>query len=569
MAEFLNFLSENGIVSFVAGTILAVALLAYLFWFAPAIQSVHDGLKAAALALRQVDQDWPVLKERVRPVLKKYPHLESTWNETESRVVSLPLTNKTFYVMFGSPRDLWNPAALLSRRFNNPLAESVPNILVGIGLFFTFVFLSLALIDATAALKPGVSSAKESEAAIQSLLNVAGGKFLTSLAGLLASILWTFSSKLTAKKLTRACDEFLDSLAKVVRQSGGEYVMLRELEISNERVELSRELLLETREQTGTFKRFETDLAVSLAGAINESFAPQMELMTSKLVTAIDSLSEKLGSMNQDALEKMTKDFSAMLQQNTETEMSQLRTTLQDLSSRLEGAGTVFGDGAKDAASAINEAGAQLVQRVQEISENLATGAINLDGAASSIKLAMNDLEVTVVEASNLGKKGVLVFNAALANASETVDKLSNASSGLAHASQAIESVGGKISDVVDTVEELSREQRAVVMAVKEVAPTALAAVERVSGVLNQAAQQTLGVMEQTKQSMETTANTLGRTVASITEGVTVYTDQVAQLHIKMDEQFAKAVGSFDKGVTELSESVEELAEVMQTRTKG
>jgi ABC-type transporter Mla subunit MlaD len=181
----------------------------------------------------------------------------------------------------------------------------------------------------------------------------------------------------------------------------------------------------------------------------------------------------------------------------------------------------------------------------------------------------MNDLEVTVVEASNLGKKGVLVFNAALANASETVDKLSNASSGRAHASQAIESVGGKISDVVDTVEELSREQRAVVMAVKEVAPTALAAVERVSGVLNQAAQQTLGVMEQTKQSMETTANTLGRTVASITEGVTVYTDQVAQLHIKMDEQFAKAVGSFDKGVTELSESVEELAEVMQTRTKG
>jgi methyl-accepting chemotaxis protein len=436
-------------------------------------------------------------------------------------------------------------------------------------LFFTFVFLSLALVDATSALKPGVSSSKESEAAIQSLLNVAGGKFLTSLAGLLASILWTFSSKLTAKKLTRASDEFLDSLAKVVRQSGGEYVMLRELEISNERVELSRELLLETREQTGTFKRFETDLAVSLAGAINESFAPQLELMTSKLVTAIDSLSEKLGSMNQDALEKMTKDFSAMLQQNTETEMSQLRTTLQDLSSRLEGAGTVFGDGAKDAASAINEAGAQLVQRVQEISENLATGAINLDGAASSIKLAMNDLEVTVVEASNLGKKGVLVFNAALANASETVDKLSNASSGLAHASQAIESVGGKISDVVDTVEELSREQRAVVMAVKEVAPTALAAVERVSGVLNQAAQQTLGVMEQTKQSMETTANTLGRTVASITEGVTVYTDQVAQLHIKMDEQFAKAVGSFDKGVTELSESVEELAEVMQTRTKG
>jgi hypothetical protein len=60
----------------------------------------------------------------------------------------------------------------------------------------------------------------------------------------------------------------------------------------------------------------------------------------------------------------------------------------------------------------------------------------------------------------------------------------------------------------------------------------------------------------------------LGKTVASITEGVTVYTDQVAELHRKMDGQFAKAVGSFDKGVSELTESVEELSEVMQ-RKKG
>jgi ABC-type transporter Mla subunit MlaD len=117
--------------------------------------------------------------------------------------------------------------------------------------------------------------------------------------------------------------------------------------------------------------------------------------------------------------------------------------------------------------------------------------------------------------------------------------------------------VSGSISEVVNNVEELSREQRAVVSAVREVAPNAQAAVERVAAVLEVAG-------KQSKESIEATAATLTRTVASITEGVTSYTDQVADLHRKMDGHLAKAVGSFDKGVNELAESVEELAEIMQ-----
>jgi methyl-accepting chemotaxis protein len=574
MDFILNFLSNSPEVTVIAVLILASSWIAYVVWFRSSVREITTGLYKLTVDVGQEVDGWQGCNERVVQSIKKYPRLAGSWLEMQERVTAVTVGGKTTHVMFGLPRDVWNPQTLLGRTFNLSLADAVPNILVGVGLLFTFLFLSVALTKTTAVLG-GAADAQQTQSAIEALLKVAGAKFLTSLAGLLSSIVWTFYAKREMARLALASEHFLEALGRAVPANGGELIMQQQLNFAGKShanaedvLGLTEELLNESREQTGTFKRFETDLAVSLAGAINKAFTPQMEAMTTKLVSAIEGLSEKLGTMNQDALQKMLEDFANMLKQETATEMADLRATLQELATKLSGAGTAFGDGATGAAEAINEAGVMLVERVQQIAQNLSDGATNLEGAAGSIKLAMNDLEVTVMEASNIGKRGSVFVNEALETAANTVERLGAVSGGLAEASKAMESVGGRIADVVDTVEELSREQRAVVLAVKDVAPTALAAVERVTGVLDQAANQTLGVMQQTKQSMESTAATLGRTVASITEGVTVYTDQVAELHRKMDGQFAKAVGSFDKGVSELTESVEELAEVMQ-RKKG
>lgn len=508
-------------------------------------------------ALMQEPRAWGEVRARVRSILKFHPYLAASWLETEERVFTVKQAGRARSVTLGSPKDLWNSSVLLSRKFNLGLADAVPNILVGVGLFFTFVFLSWALVDTTAALTQSGSTAKETEQAISQLLNVAGGKFLTSLAGLLASIVWTYKSKRALNELNKSCDALLDFFGKSVPGNAAEILLQQQVEVANDHLSLAQEILTEAREQTGTFKRFETDLAVSLAGAITKSFSPQMEAMTAKLVAAIDGLSEKLGTMNQEALQKMLEDFAGMLKQATDSEMAQLQQTLTDLASKLEGAGVKLGVGAGEAADSLTKAGAELVARVQEISENLTTGATNMETAAGSIKLAMNDLEVTIKDAETIGKRGAAFVNEALDKTGQTIQSLDSISGGLVDAATLLQAVGGKIGEVVDNVEELSREQRAVVAAVREVAPAAQAAVERVASVMEVAGRQS-------KESIEATAATLDRTVASITEGVTSYTDQVADLHRKMDAQMAKAVGSFDKGVNELAESVEELSDVMQ-----
>lgn len=600
MHQFLSLFTTSPLASVFAFLILLVALWRYLYWFKPKKNAVIDGLKSLEAVIKEHGPSWDSVKQHAGSRDKIDSSVADAWKETEIRAIKLSISRRDEYVMYGTPRDLWNPTALLARHFNLGMAEAIPNILVGVGLFFTFVFLSWALVGTTTALTDA-SSSKETEAAISELLRIAGGKFFTSLAGLLASIVWTILYRLSLNEIAVACDKLLAALAEVIKPAGGEVVTMQQLVLANNSLktgndtnELTEELLNEAREQTGTFKRFETDLAVSLASAINQAFTPQMQAMTERLVASIEGLSEKIGTMNQDALKSMLTDFAGMLKQATDSEMTQLQQTLQELTKQLHGAGSaleaqsgvaanailntglemraqmkdageMLSDQTAEVAKTIHNAGVQLAACTQEMSEKLVEGATHLEKVTTSIRLGFQDLGVVVEHATTKGKEGIAQINSAIEKADFTVTKLSQTAVSLSDAAQGLAETGALITNVVDNVQELAREQRAVVLSVREVAPNAMAAVERVTEVLDQAAAQTLSSMQQTRYAMESTATTLVKTVSSITEGVGVYSTQVADLHRQMDGQLAKAVGSFDQGVKDLGEVVEELAEILQS----
>lgn len=583
--------------------ILLVALCSFVFWFWRAKKSIINDLKILNSILGKKDKNWVDVQDEIYKSLHSGASVIQAWQETKNRTIKLPDEKEGRYLIYGVPRDLWNAHSLLSRQFNIGLAEAMPNILVGFGLFFTFLFLSWALIDATAALTEA-SSSIQTESAISELLKTAGSKFWTSLIGLLASILWTFGFRLSLNEINKECEKILKLLRVMIPPDAGETIAKKQLilsqgkfESSSDQKDLILELLEESREQTGTFKRFETDLAVSLASAINQAFTPQMQDMTERLVASIEGLSEKLGSMNEEAIRTMLTDFSAMLKKATDSEMEQLKQTLQELTNQLHGAGSVLetqsgvaakailnaGSGIQEQlkeagnilgaqtveiAEVVKNAGMVLAEQSQNISEKLVQGAAEFEQAVSSIKLGIKDLDDLVQNASAAGTEGITKVHAILENADSTVAQLYKASSGLIETSQSLEETGTLVTSIVNNVQELAQEQRAVVISVKEVVPNAMEAVSRVTEVLDQAAAQNLASMQQTRQSMEITAVTLGKTVGSITEGVSVYSEQVAELHRQMDGQLAKAVGSFDQGVKDLAEIVEELVENFQSENK-
>lgn len=578
----LQFLSHSSIaVGLAAFLILVGSISTYLLWYRPPAKRLEAALAGLSTALASSTDGWPAAKAQAGLVTKKHPALALAWRETEDRVIPLPFGERQIHVMFGAPRDIWNAKHLLSQQMNLALAEAVPNLLVGLGLLFTFFFLTLALTQATSALV-GLPAQGQADLlqATRGLLSAAGAKFMTSLAGLLASIVWAIVARRQVATINRLSGAILEHLSKLVATGGSEMATLAQLQVGRELNQLgnrhidtttdllglTQELLIESREKTGTLKRFETDLAVSLANAISQAVSPQVETMTSRLIESIEGLSEKIGTMNQEAMERMLTDFSSMLKQTTDDEMSQLRQTLEDLSGKLDNAGKTIGQSATEASQALDKAGTDLLTRVEAVTASLSTGAANLETAAQEVKVAMNDLDVTVSNAAELGRHGFTAFQQVLGTADTAIGKLKEASDSLGDSASSLTTMSGQLANAVDTVEELSREQQAVVAAVKEATPTALAAIERVSGVLEKAGENTEATMNQVKQSMESTARTLSITVASITEGVAEYSKDVASLHRSMDEQMAKAIGSLSREIVELQEVVEELGESMNSR---
>lgn len=572
--EFLAIIPAYVVV--VALSILLGSWLVFMIWFRKRTAGLVRVLRSLANSLAEAPGNWETANGIGQAASQENPAVADAWSETEERVISLPNDQRTVPVMLGAPRDLWSSHFLLGRQLNLALADAVPNLLVGIGLLFTFLFLSLALTTATRTLGNGVDPTE----ATRSLLQTAGAKFITSLAGLFASILWTWRAKAWIAKLDRAAEEVLRQLSKRVRFGGGEIITFADLQASRDLNEtsqqhllatqnlggLTEELLNEAREQTGTFKRFETDLAVSLAGAITQAFSPQMEIMTNRLITAIDGLSDKIGTMNQEALERMLVDFSGMLKQMTESEMTQLRKTLESLADRLDGAGNVIEKGAGEAADKLDKVGSELLARVEHISASLVTGATNIDTAAQSVKEALNDLDVTISEAAEVGKQGATFVRGALETSTSIIDRLKSALADLSAATGAMERVSGQLSNAVDNVEELAQEQRLLVTAVKEATPNALTAIQRMQTLLQDAIRETVTITGQIEKSMQSTSAALGSTVASITEGISEYSGQVAALHQSMDAELAKAVGSLERGTTSLEEAIEELNETLSSR---
>ena len=584
-AKLLSVLaSDPWLVSAVFG-ILLLAIAFYWFWFRASCTSIEDGLQALTKALKG-SPDWTSVRDAAKSIRNTQPAVSLAWRETEERVVEIDSGTDRVPVAFGIPRDIWSPSSVLSRKLNLPLAEAAPNLLVGVGLLMTFLFLTVAVTSATDALQPGIDP-QQAMPALRELLRVTGAKFMTSLAGLLASLVWTVCARRWMARLGASCDEVLKEFSRVVRTDAAEFAMglqVRQghsqmgaaqahiniseglLTHSKSQADVLFELLVESREQTGTFKRFETDLAVSLAAAINNALSPKFEDMTKRLIGSIDGLSDRLGMMNQDALRQMTEDFSAMLQRMTQTELGQLKDALEELSKKLTAAGGVFITSAEQAGGTLAEASGGLATQVEGIATQLSSAAASLSNSAGTFDGSVGKLAETVDRATESGRRGADFVDTAVEDAREALQRLAELSTSLQTAAQDLRLLSGRVADAVDSVDELATAQKQVVQAVKDATPTALASVEGVVRTLGTAVSATEASMTQTKEAMSATASSLARTVAQITEGVTQYSETIANLHEQMDQYLAKAVGSLGKSIEGLDESVEELSEVMGSR---
>lgn len=296
---------------------------------------------------------------------------------------------------------------VIDSRLRLRIVESLPSLFTGFGLLFTFVFLAMALYGLDIKGTQGLET-------VSGVLAAASAKFLTSIAGLLCAMLTSVYLNNYLASCARALIELEDELYLLVSDRGAE-------ESVEFQLQLLTELLSESREQVGQLKRFETDFAVSIAGAIEKAMSNKFEAHSSssnahneRLILALAGIKtatektgsdmvEKIGGINEQALQKMVGDLQSLVRDTMSAEMEQMKEGLASLANDLRSSGETV-------KQAIVEAGGSFAETIKEktvpvledISRELSTTASNIarevTRAADQINASGENLSKSMID---------------------------------------------------------------------------------------------------------------------------------------------------------------------------
>jgi hypothetical protein len=269
--------------------------------------------------------------EAISPKIAADPVLGSRWREyTESLVLpqesNRPIRATTRAGTWFDTGLLRVPAIGVDARYH----AALPNLLVGAGLLFTFLGLAAAL-GTAGGIIGGVDQAGRNSA-LKVLLDTASFKFITSLIGLLLSIWYALFRKGCLKRIERSIDGFLTVLETRVP-------LLTPAALQQEANELLKR-------QSTQLETFSTDLAVNLGSVFDNAFNERLGEHIAPLTNAMQRLADGMGSRNEDALKAMLDTFVQRLQGGTGERMQDVASSLEGLSSRLEGLQSGLGDAA-------------------------------------------------------------------------------------------------------------------------------------------------------------------------------------------------------------------------------
>ncbi len=196
-------------------------------------------------------------------------------------------------------------AVVIDTQINRPFFSAIPGIVTGLGLLFTFVAILVALLDVRLVVKQVEG--------LDLLIKGLSGKFVSSIAALLAATVYLWFEKLLLHRLTRSYHELvasINALFPVLSPS-----------------QLLADLVRDNAEQSTAFRAFNADLSQKLRQSFSESMGPTL----ARMVTAVEDLNQLLRATEAQKQESITGSLEGLLQKLE----ASITSSLHELSSRF------------------------------------------------------------------------------------------------------------------------------------------------------------------------------------------------------------------------------------------
>ena len=376
--------------------------------------------------------------------------------ETEAGLIDLPAaggtaqTSTTSY-SFRSHAETWTVRDALGGRLNLSLFETMPNLLIGFGLMCTFIFLAVALQQAGLALNALDVSARQQDQALQSLIATAGGKFITSIAGLLCSLVWNWRAKISLGNLQSSIDALCHTLRSKIPDNAAEASM---------RVQLSlfQEILQQNQAQVAELKRLEgglTNAGSQAAGELSKAGAVLTQGITTGMASfgdAVQALAQTIQTTNStvhtlDTALSRAATAGQQGAQQLESLMAQLSQTLGNLQTVMGGLQSTAdkvdatADKFQTSATAIENA----VTTQQETANTFKDSARTTEQALETVRTHLMDAQKALNGTVDALTKGVSAYSTQVAGLHTKMDQ---------HLATAVNQLGGSITNLEEVLDE-------------------------------------------------------------------------------------------------------------------
>jgi hypothetical protein len=304
------------------------------------------------------------------------PNLLTAWRSFAAQCVFRYNAQGTMGVFSSdSAGTAFDEALIIEPAINRSFFQAVPGIVTGFGLLITFVAILVALGDVTI-------DANNEVQGLHKLIGGLSGKFVSSIAALLAATIYALIEKpilhlLTARRLAvvHALDAIVPRLSVV---------------------HLLSDIQKDIAEQSAAFRSFNTDLALKLRQGLSESMGPTLQ----RMVASIEGLNELLRSAEANRQQALTASLQAMTE-NLERSIAQLMNQLgSQFSTSLSGA-------------AMGEFG-KVAQSLGNTGELLEKMNVQFQSTQSGLEELIRHAKTSTVEQMALGRSQVEELTAVL-----------------------------------------------------------------------------------------------------------------------------------------------------------
>lgn len=322
------------------------------------------------------------------------------WQEFEKTLVREDYGGQPEIVATVEAAYFINEASIVAPRMNQRLYNTVPGILTGLGILGTFVGLTWGLSQVNL----GTNDVNSLRQDIEGLLSGMSVAFSSSLWGIALSLLFSLGEKSLGNRLNGDLDQLQMAIDTQFPHKNFETWL--------------SESLWESRQQTAELKRFNTDLAISIAAALEEKLATRLTPALEELLAAIEKLSST-GSA----------EVGKTISEQAGGEMAKLGATLNLVQATLREIVEYSQDSQQDLARAMQS---NLEQFTSSIGEALTTVNEKQQSFAGQLEMALGAIASRIEE--SLSKQQELLCNITSQTAeqlSSQVTKISEEMSGL------------------------------------------------------------------------------------------------------------------------------------------